>query len=182
MLKITGKAVAQPQIKNYKDGWGHPRQTIYVKGPYGGNIDRELYNKIKEHHRRVLDDIYNAWREDPDFFREIGLDLDQKLPQIYNDPTTYTFDEIGKDIIDHYNKGHDPCVSMANRLNWILRKIADALTEAGQPGNTILKKYGIEFDWTNPTEPTLKKFKDRDVWLDSAELNTSTFADIFARG
>jgi len=175
MLKIKAYAVAQPVATNrltgadLKDGWGLPRQTIYIKENKFKRLDDYTYSDIAKYQTDFFERLAKILQADPVFATQNGWD---KLPKIYNDPVRYSGIDLVKDTINHYKRRHDPTLSMLLRQRYLIRKLAN---ELGDP--SVIKDWDIDITFKNPTEPVLKKFYDKDIF--SQVATTNTFSDLF---
>jgi len=174
MLKITAYAQAQQPKMNrlgndLKDGWGLPRQTIYLKENQYKPLDGQIYTKIADYQNNFFEILAKIQQQQPDWLITNGWD---NLPKIYNDPVKYTLDELIKDTANHYRRRHDPTLSMLLRQRYLIRRFAKDIGD-----NTMIKDWDIDITFKNPTDPVLKKFYDRNIF--AAVAVTSTFNELF---
>lgn len=169
MLKITAYAQAQAPIANKKDGWGYPRQTIYLKqNSSGGRILN--YQDIAEYQQAFFDRLGRILNENPTWARQ--NDLDRRV-KYYNDPVGYTIEELIEDTHKHYENNHDPALSMILRQKFLIRKLAKVLGDTN-----IISDWDIDLTIKNPNAPVLKKFYDRDVF-EQVATPTNAFGELF---
>jgi hypothetical protein len=171
MLKITAYAQAQAPVANKKDGWGLPRQTVYLKqNSRGGRVVN--YQEIAEYQRNffdMLNNVVNAhytWAEKNDLTTGV---------KYYNDPVTYTVEQLHHDTEQHYKETHDPTLSMILRQKFLIRKLAQAMNDP-----SIIDQWDIDLTIKNPDEPVLKKFYDRDVLTKTAQPTGTAFGELFS--
>lgn len=164
MLKIKAYASSRPTTQNKngktaKDGWGFDRQTVYLKKSAHQSFQDEEYRNIANYQREFCNVLERILQEEPNYFPN-------KLEKIYNDPTAYSVTEIIEDIREHYNKRHDPTLSMILRQRYIIGKLAEQLDNP-----SIVRDWSIDIQFVNPSTPVLRKFFDKGVF-DQAETNT----------
>jgi len=176
MLKIQAHAVAQPVALNrrtgeeLKDGWGLPRQTVYIKESKYRALDAVSYKDISDYQTDFFNRLDKIIKADPIWATDNGWD---KLPKIYNDPVRYSAADLVKDTVNHYKRRHDPTLSMLLRQRYLIRKLANELNNP-----SIIKDWDIDITFKNPTEPVLKKFYDKDIF--SQVAITTAYTDLFA--
>jgi hypothetical protein len=176
MLKISAYAVAQPvatgrQGQILKDGWGLPRQTIYLKqNRYSGKLTN--YSDIAKYQKDFMTCLENIINQQPAWADLNGWD---KHIKIYNDPVAYSTVEIINDIRQHYDAGHDVALSMILRQRYLIRKLAEDIGD-----NNIINDWDIELSIKNPNEPAIKKFYDKEVLESVAITSGTTFSNLFA--
>lgn len=170
MLKITAYASAQPVATGRNgnpllDGWGQPRQTIYLKQTKFGKFAGTDYKEIADYQLDFMHRLEQILAYDPKFALQQGWD---RLPKIYNDPRSYSAEDLIADTRRHYQRGHDPALSMILRQRYLIRKLAQDLND-----NSVIPDWDIELTFRNPTEPVLKKFYDKGVFEKTASTTTS---------
>lgn len=175
MLKITAYASAQPVAtgrtgRPLKDGWGLPRQTIYLKQTKFGKFAGASYTEIANYQRDFFSMLNTLVNRYPDWARQHGW---LPLPKIYNDPVSYSISDLHTDTEKHYTKHHDPALSMILRQQYLTEKLAKDLEDP-----TIVQEWGIDLKLKNPTEPVLAKFYDKGV-LTTVAQNTTTINELF---
>ena len=175
MLKITAYANAQPVATGRTgnpllDGWGQPRQTIYLKQTRFGKFAGTDYREIADYQLSFCDMLERLLNKHSTWAKNNGWD---KLPKIYNDPRAYSAQELIDDCRSHYQKGHDPALSMILRQKYLIRKLADDIGD-----KSIINEWDIELTLKNPSEPVLKKFYDKGVF-DKTVTTTTTYGDLF---
>ena len=174
MLKIKAQAVAQPVALNrrtgteLKDGWGFPRQTIYLKDSSHKKLDS--YEDIEKYQNKFFTRLEEIMNTDPAWATANGWD---KLPKIYNDPVRYSVQDIINDTRDQYKHRRDPTLSMLLRQKYLIRKLAKDLGDT-----SIINLWDIDITFKNPTDPVLKKFYDKNVFTIVAK--TTSYLDLFA--
>jgi hypothetical protein len=161
MFKIKAYAVAQdPQTtsrgKLKLDGWGQPLQTVYLRHNQFKRFAGEEYRGIARHQIQFLRDLEQATINQPNWFSDNNWD---KLPKIYNDPRAYDLSKHTMDIVDHYESGHDPALSMILRQQYFVDRLA---TELSAPN--LREKYGIDLEIVNSTAPIIKRFHEHGVF------------------
>jgi hypothetical protein len=175
MLKIKAHATAQPVALNRRtgaeltDGWGLPRQTVYIKDSKYRALDAESYKDISDYQTEFFQRLDKIIKADTAWATANGWD---KLPKIYNDPVRYSAESLINDTVNHYKRRHDPTLSMLLRQRYLIRKLA---SELGDP--SVIKDWDIDITFKNPTEPVLKKFYDKDIF--SQVAITTAFTDLF---
>lgn len=175
MLNITAYANAQPVAtsKNgrpLKDGWGKPRQTVYLKQTKFGKFTGTAYKDIADYQKEFFGMLERLIDTYPDWARQHGWD---QLDKIYNDPVAYSTRDLITDTRSHYAKGHDPALSMILRQKYLARKLAKDIGD-----NSIINEWDIELTLKNPHEPVLQKFYDKGVFDKTATTSTS-FDELF---
>lgn len=169
MLKITAYAQAQAPVANKKDGWGYPRQTIYLKQSRAGG--RVLnYPDIAQYQQDFFDMLKRLLNKHYTWAQQNGWDRKVKY---YNDPVGYTIDELIEDTHKHYQDLHDPALSMILRQKFLIRKLAEDIGDA-----SIVPEWDIDLTIKNPDEPVLKKFYDRDIF-ERVATPTNAFGELF---
>ena len=173
MLKVKAYAVAQPVALNrrtgepLKDGWGLPRQTVYIKDNKYKRVD--IYDDIEKYQNKFFNRLEEIMNTDPTWASANNWD---KLPKIYNDPVRYSVQDIINDTRDQYKHGRDPTLSMLLRQKYLIRKLAKDLGDT-----SIINMWDIDIAFKNPTDPVLKKFYDKNVFTIVAK--TTSYNDIF---
>jgi hypothetical protein len=179
MLKIKAYANAQPIKYNSKnkatlDGWGLPRQTIYLNESnrrYHKLVDYKIIADYQTDFMDMVEGIirkYPSWADSNDW----GY---AKLPKMYNDPVAYSINDLIKETKQHYVDAHDPTLSMLLRQKYLIRKLANDL---GDP--SIINAWDLDITFKNPHEPALKKFYDRNIFTVVA-VQSSSYNDLFER-
>jgi len=177
MLKIKAYANAQPIKYNSKnkatlDGWGLPRQTIYLnesRRRYDKLVD---YSNVAKHQTDFMDMVegiiikYPSWADTNNW----GY---AKMPKMYNDPVQYSMNDLIKETKDHYKDAHDPTLSMLLRQKHLIRKLSQDLADP-----SIVDYWDIDISFKNPHEPALKKFYDRGI-LKTISKGGNSFNDLF---
>lgn len=161
MFKLKAYAVAQdPQTtrtgKTKLDGWGLPLQTVYLRPNQFQHFRGEEYRRISRHQVKFVHDLDEAIKWEQDFFLDNGWN---KLPKLYNDPRSYEIAQHMTDIVEHYESGHDPALSMILRQQYFVDRLAEELRAP-----KLREIYGIDLEIVNSTTPVLKRFQERGVF------------------
>lgn len=153
-----------------KDGWGNDLQTIYLKNPVsmgrGALPDREA---LKQYQLRWCDHMEEAYMKEYDYFRSNGWD---NLEPIYNDPVSYSLEQVITDMRKHYahNPAHDVTLSFILRQRYLIRRLAKELDSPG-----LIKTYDIKVDIVNPANGLLREYYRHGVF----DEEENTFNDLF---
>lgn len=161
MFKLKAYAVPQdPQTgrggKTKLDGWGHPLQTIYLRPNQFQHFRGEEYRRIMKHQIQFAHDLNQAIEQEQGFFIDNGWN---RLPKIYNDPRSYDVATHIDDMVEHYEKGHDPCLSMVLRQQYFVNRLSEELQS-----HSIAERYGIDLEIVNSTNPVIKRFIENGVF------------------
>jgi hypothetical protein len=177
MLNITAYANARPYSytaggKIRLDGWGKPRQTIYLNETKQFYSKLNNYKDIAEYQTDFMDMLENLIYKYPKWAVDNNWG-NTKLDKLYNDPKPYTTHELIKETKEHYKDAKDPILSMILRQQYLIRKLA---TQFDDP--SIINTWDITLTLKNPNDPVLHKFQEKGV-LGKTLTTSNSFSNLF---